>query len=354
VQAASESEGLEIGMGIGQDAAVDVVVEALRDLACLGIDDESWAAEVVVDDAVGAAGLEDDVGDVRERAVDVDGLDGAVGVEACNRAAAHVGEEPLELAVDELGDAAVGAVDEVLDRAAVGELGAEQVAEFVVVIGLELARERIELAREVARVGVREHEAAVRDEAVLGVVRGGEDRDASLAALREVAVGVVEQLTRGLALLLHVREPVGVVVVVRDRVGLAGDELIEARDAAEGIALVGGLVERLAGEGRREALGLGELADVEVGLDGAGTRDVGQAGLGIALDGERTGLDQMVVCVVAVLDGGCVLDRELPGAEGRRRSRRQQRHRRRRRGSSECRAGAGRRGRSAGRRRRAT
>jgi hypothetical protein len=66
------------------------------------------------------------VGDVRERAGDVDGLDRAVGMKARDRAAAGVDEEPLQLAADELGDTAVGAVDQVLDRTAVREIDAEQ------------------------------------------------------------------------------------------------------------------------------------------------------------------------------------------------------------------------------------
>jgi hypothetical protein len=45
VQAAGEAEGLELRVGIGEDAAMDVVVEALRNRAGLDIDDEAGAAE---------------------------------------------------------------------------------------------------------------------------------------------------------------------------------------------------------------------------------------------------------------------------------------------------------------------
>ena len=89
---------------------------------------------------------------------------------------------------------------------------------------------------------------AVRPQAVLRVVRGREHRDASLADLDEVAVGIVEQLARGLALLLDVCELVGVVVVVRDRAGLAGDDLVDVCDAAEGVALVGSFIQELSRE----------------------------------------------------------------------------------------------------------
>ena len=78
-----------------------------------------------------------------------------------------------------------------------------EVAEFVVAVGRALAREGVELAREMARVGVREREAAMRDEAILGVVRGRERRDAGLADPHEVAVGIVEQLAAGLAVHIH-------------------------------------------------------------------------------------------------------------------------------------------------------
>jgi hypothetical protein len=84
-------------------------------------------------------------------------------------------------------------------------------------------------------------------------------------------------------------------------VGLARDDLVDASDAAEAVALVDGLIQRLAREGRRELLGLAERADVEVGRERARLRDVGQAGLRIAHDRERASLDQCVVGVVAVL-----------------------------------------------------
>nr|WP_232463856.1 hypothetical protein [Methylovulum psychrotolerans] len=55
VQAARVAEGLEAGVGVLGDVAPDIVVDALGDAAVSGVDDQTRAAEVVTDDAVGGA-----------------------------------------------------------------------------------------------------------------------------------------------------------------------------------------------------------------------------------------------------------------------------------------------------------
>src|SRR5690606_16972894 len=126
---ASEAEGLQAGRGVGEDATPSVEVEALDDLAGGGVDDEADAAEVVLDEAEGLAAADHVLGreaagvhELGEVAGGVDLGDGAEAVEV----EPAVGQD----AVDALANAAIEAVDDVVDGGGAVQGDAEQVAEF--------------------------------------------------------------------------------------------------------------------------------------------------------------------------------------------------------------------------------
>src|SRR5690606_33734073 len=135
----------------------------------------------------GAAGAGVGVGEVGEDAVG-GGLGGGAGLILVEPGA-------RELAADALGDAAAEAVDEVVDGGgvlavgAVGAEGAEEVAELVI---RELQRAHaVGAAKEVAVGGGGVFLGAVAQDAILGVVAGGDGLDAVDEDRRAVAVGVV-------------------------------------------------------------------------------------------------------------------------------------------------------------------
>lgn len=70
IQPARKAERLKARVGVGEDLAEGVVVEALDHLTGSGVDDETHAAQVVRDDAIGDPALDQVGRDIRLLAVD--------------------------------------------------------------------------------------------------------------------------------------------------------------------------------------------------------------------------------------------------------------------------------------------
>src|SRR5690606_30253134 len=183
--------------GCYRDPAEFIVVEALGDGAGLGVDDEPNRPQVVLHQPVGDAGAVHQVGGAAGARVGVDevGEDAVSGELGGGAELILVEPGARELAADALGDAAAEAVDHVVDGGgvgavgAVGDEGAEEVAELVV---RELQRAHaVGAAKEVAVGGGGVFLGAVAQDAILGVVAGGDGLDAVDKDRGAVAVGVV-------------------------------------------------------------------------------------------------------------------------------------------------------------------
>ena len=70
VQSSRKAEGLEAGIGVGDNAAELVVVEFLNDIAGGNINEQARAAEVVGNDAIGVPAFDQVIRNVSASAVD--------------------------------------------------------------------------------------------------------------------------------------------------------------------------------------------------------------------------------------------------------------------------------------------
>uniref|UniRef100_UPI0038CC0B83 hypothetical protein n=1 Tax=Methylovulum psychrotolerans TaxID=1704499 RepID=UPI0038CC0B83 len=133
VQAACVAEGLEAGVGVLGDVAPDIVVDALGDAAVSGVDDQTGAAEVVADDAVGCAVFGQVVRHVGFAGVD-EAADGpVVAVQFGDGVELVLVEETLhQHAVDGFADAAVLPVGKVINGGGVGQGDVFEVAQDIV------------------------------------------------------------------------------------------------------------------------------------------------------------------------------------------------------------------------------
>ncbi len=81
IDATSKAKRLKAGIGIGNDAAPDVVVDALDDGAGFAMDDQSGRPPIIADDAIGGVVLDDVRGNIGAGAVDKPSDDIAGGID---------------------------------------------------------------------------------------------------------------------------------------------------------------------------------------------------------------------------------------------------------------------------------
>ena len=112
---------MEAGVGVLGDLSEGVVVDALGDVTCLRVDNQTDAAQVVADDAVGGAVFGHVVGHVGLAAVDETGGDVTVGVQFGDGVEGILVEPALhEGAINLFADATILAIHQILDLGAVG------------------------------------------------------------------------------------------------------------------------------------------------------------------------------------------------------------------------------------------
>ncbi len=156
VEASGEAEGLEAGVGVEENDAELVIVDALGDGSVGGVNDEADAAEMVGDDAVHLAAFEHIRRDVAFFCIHKLGDDVIGAVEFGDGIELVFVDEFLDgCAVNGFADAAVFRVDGVGDVGSV-EVGTEQVAKRIVIIvhhgnhrrhGSEVASEGVGILR---------------------------------------------------------------------------------------------------------------------------------------------------------------------------------------------------------------
>ena len=81
VEPAGKAKGLKAWVGVLGDVPKFIIVDALGDIAGLGVDDESRGTEVVGDNTVGDAVLDQVIGDIEPCAVDEAGFEVALAIE---------------------------------------------------------------------------------------------------------------------------------------------------------------------------------------------------------------------------------------------------------------------------------
>ena len=81
VEAPGKAKRLEVRIRILGDVPKFIIVDALGDIAVLGVDNESRGAEVVTDDAIGDTVLDQIIRDIEPCAVDEVGFEVALAIE---------------------------------------------------------------------------------------------------------------------------------------------------------------------------------------------------------------------------------------------------------------------------------
>lgn len=273
VQATREAERLEARIGVEGDDAVFIVVDALGNGAALAVDYQAHAAELVGDDAVGLAALDQVVRHIAAAAVDEAADHLVATVQFRHRIELALVQPALDGgAVDLFADAAVAAVDQVIDAGAARQGGLAQVAEYVIAVVRDTGR--VDLAQ-LAVGGVAVGGAVIGTQAILVVVAGD-----LAAALGTVAIGVVLVAANGRAILAYCRQAtVARLVVVRVGVAaVAVDDLFfaDATERVTGITFAeqdgAALFDDVAGQ---LAEGGVLLAGVDVAQCGVGQQAVG-------------------------------------------------------------------------------
>src|SRR5689334_20291343 len=107
-QTTGEPEGLETGVGVGEDVAEFAIVESLRDLSGYGVHHEANTTDLIGNESVRGAAFDDVVGHVRTGAVDEATDDVARSVELRDGAESILIQEALhQRPVDGFADATV-------------------------------------------------------------------------------------------------------------------------------------------------------------------------------------------------------------------------------------------------------
>jgi hypothetical protein len=124
VQSAGKSERLETRIRVLCHPAPHVVVHPLRHRAISGVDHEARAAEMILDQPVGLAALDQVVGRIPAASVDEAADDLVVAVEfGSDLQGALIQKALSQDAVDFLADTPILAIDEVVDSFAAGQGG---------------------------------------------------------------------------------------------------------------------------------------------------------------------------------------------------------------------------------------
>ncbi len=227
---------------------------------------------MVADDPVPGTALDHVGRHVGLGAVDEAGHDVARPVQLGHRIQLVLVQKALHQgAIDLLAHPAVGAVDDVVDGLARGQLHVAQVAQGVVGVGGGAGGRG--LPGQVPGLVVGVGGAAVPGEPILGVVIRG-DRPRRRFHFGPVAVGVVGVVGHQRAVPGDPGEAAGLVVGVVPSLRGAAHRLGLRRDPAQLVAGVGGLVDAGSGFGDRP---LRQLAE---GVVGPAAGDAGQAGRG--------------------------------------------------------------------------
>ena len=133
MQAASKAKRLKARPAVFGDLTPGVIVQLLRDLARLRVDDLPHAAQVVADDQVALVCPEHGRGRVAFVCVEINAFELAVFVGVGNGAQAVLVDQPvLQLAVLLFAYAPVERVDQVFNLRAIGQGDQAQVAQAVV------------------------------------------------------------------------------------------------------------------------------------------------------------------------------------------------------------------------------
>lgn len=235
-QPAGEPEGLKPRSCVVRDDSPFVVVDPLGYRSRAGVDDESRAAEMIRDEAVGCPALDHEVWGVAARAVDESSDLGACAVQLGDDAAPAVEEALREHTVNLLADTAGATVDDVLDR----RERCRTVHAAEASVGVVVERRYVSAVVALPELTVRsvlEGDGAVGLLTVLSVV----------GTVVAVAVGVLLVLACGehRAVLVDLPKPTSRVVLVARRLGHAADRFCLDVDAAGGVSDVACAVARL-------------------------------------------------------------------------------------------------------------
>ena len=135
-RAPRQTRRAEAGISVQGNASPFIIVQALEDVAGVGVDDEPGAAEVVGEDAVADAVLDEVRGEVGFVGVDETADDLVAAIEFGDGAKLVLIEEPLyKGTVELLADPPLLAVDEIVDDGPRGQGDGAQIAEHTIAVG---------------------------------------------------------------------------------------------------------------------------------------------------------------------------------------------------------------------------
>ncbi len=131
--AACKPKWLKTRVGVLDDIPEFVIVDSLVYGTVGGVDDQSWAAEVVGDNTVGHTALDQIVGDIDLTAIDEPRYNAARAIELGNGVQLILIQKALsEGAVDGLTDPSILRIDEVFNSPPVGQGNLGEVSEDVI------------------------------------------------------------------------------------------------------------------------------------------------------------------------------------------------------------------------------